>query len=81
MVCVCCLRHYRCLCPAFSERGRVPRQRKEGPAIVSLVVGESLRLGTPHVGLDTLLVMLRQFGLPTAVAIYFKAMSPAVSHV
>jgi hypothetical protein len=50
---------------SISEKGR--------PAIVQLVVGESLKLGIPHLGLDALLDMLRQFGLPKAVALYFES--------
>src|SRR6266850_391379 len=42
-------------------------------AIVPLVVGETLKLAIPHVGLDALSAMLKQFGLPTAVAMYFKS--------
>jgi hypothetical protein len=42
-------------------------------AIVPLVVGETLKLAISHMGLDALSAMLRQFGLPTAVAMYFKS--------
>jgi hypothetical protein len=42
-------------------------------AIVPLVVGETLKLAISHVGLDALSAMLRQFGLPTAVAMYFRS--------
>jgi hypothetical protein len=47
--------------------------KREHPAIVHLVVGESLKLGLPHAGLDALFAMLRQFGLPRAVAMYFES--------
>jgi hypothetical protein len=70
-------------CIVFDTRGvyallsqdRVhPSVREEGrPAIVHLVVGESLKLGLPHIDLDGLATMLRQFGLPTAMAMYFKS--------
>jgi hypothetical protein len=43
------------------------------PAIVRLVVGESLKLGLPHSGLDAVVAMLRQFGLPKAIALYFES--------
>jgi hypothetical protein len=46
---------------------------RERPTIVRLVVGESLKLGLPHSGPDTLVAMLRQFGLPRAVAMYFES--------
>ena len=55
------------------EPARSPASAGRGPPIVSLVVGESLRLAMAHVGLDTLSMMLRQFGLPTAVAMYFTS--------
>lgn len=42
-------------------------------AIVPLVGGETLKLAISHVGLDALSAMLRQFGLPTAVAMYFRS--------
>gem|GEM_PF-359412 len=42
-------------------------------AIVPLVVGDTLKLAISHMGLDALSAMLRQFGLPTAVAMYFKS--------
>jgi hypothetical protein len=47
--------------------------KRERPAIIHLVVGESLKLGLPHSGLDALIAMLRQFGLPRAVAMYFES--------
>jgi hypothetical protein len=51
-----------------------PSVREEGrPAIVHLVAGESLKLGLPHIDLDGLTAMLRQFGLPAAMAMYFKS--------
>ena len=45
----------------------------ERHAIVPLVVGHSLKLAMSHVGLDALSMMLREFGLPRAVAMYFKS--------
>jgi hypothetical protein len=70
-------------CIVFDTRGvyaRLSQQRAESfareggrPAIVHLVVGESLKLSMSEVGLDVLPMMLRQFGLPTAVAMYFKS--------
>jgi hypothetical protein len=47
--------------------------RKEGPAIVHLTIGENLKLGLPDIGLDALLEMLKQFGLPKAIALYFES--------
>lgn len=70
-------------CIVFDTRGvyaRLSQERVSSSAseaerhvIVPLVVGESLKLAMSHVGLDALSTMLRQFGLPTAVAMYFKS--------
>jgi hypothetical protein len=70
-------------CIVFDTKGiyaRVSQERvsssasEAGPhAIVSLVVGESLKLAMSHVGLDALSTLLKQFGLPTAVAMYFTS--------
>lgn len=46
---------------------------KGRPAIVHLIVGESLKLGLLDFGLNTLLEMLKLFGLPKAVALYFES--------
>lgn len=46
---------------------------KERPALVHLIVGESLKLGLLDFGLHTLLEMLKLFGLPKAVALYFES--------
>jgi uncharacterized protein len=43
------------------------------PVIVHFVVGEGLKLGMLHFGLDALLAILRQFGLPSALAMYFES--------
>jgi hypothetical protein len=53
------------------ESSSVGRDGRLG--IVHLAVGESLRLGIPHFGLNALLMMLTQFGLPKAVAMYFES--------
>ena len=42
-------------------------------AIVPLIVGESLKLAMAHMRLDTFSTMLRHFGLPTVVALYFTS--------
>jgi len=70
-------------CIVFDTRGvytRLSQRRADSfaseggrPAIIHLVVGESLRLGISQVGLDALAMMLKQFGLPTTVAMYFKS--------
>jgi Helicase HerA, central domain len=49
------------------------RSPEDRPVIVRLVVGESLKLGMVHFGLDALRAILRQFGLPRAVAMYFES--------
>ena len=56
-----------------SDRVHSSLRAKAHPAIVHLVAGESLKLGLPHIDLDGLATMLRQFGLPTAMAMYFKS--------
>jgi hypothetical protein len=43
------------------------------PPIIPLVAGESLKLAIAHVIPDVLSTMLRQSGLPTAVAMYFTS--------
>jgi hypothetical protein len=58
------------LCSAEGENSSVRREGR--PAIVHLVAGESLRLGMPHFGSDALRTMLRQFGLPKVIALYFE---------
>jgi uncharacterized protein DUF87 len=55
------------------ERVRSSASAEGRQAIVPLVVGETLKLAISHMGLDALSAMLRQFGLPTAVAMYFKS--------
>jgi Helicase HerA, central domain len=55
------------------ERVSSSASEAERHVIVPLVVGESLKLAMSHVGLDALSTMLRQFGLPTAVAMYFRS--------
>jgi hypothetical protein len=49
------------------------RSREGRPVMVHLVVGESLKLGMLHFGLDALLAILKQFGLPRALAMYFES--------
>ncbi|HSF31068.1 MAG TPA: DUF87 domain-containing protein [Candidatus Tectomicrobia bacterium] len=46
-------------------------RRRGRPGVVPLVAGESLKLGMLHFGLDALSAMLRQFGLPRALAMFF----------
>jgi len=63
-------------CIIFDARGVYALRSyraEDGSAIVHLVAGESLKLGLPHIDLDGLATMLRQFGLPTAMAMYFKS--------
>jgi hypothetical protein len=45
----------------------------ERPAIVHLVVGDTLKLGLSQAGLGVLAAMLRQCGLSTTVAMYFNS--------
>jgi hypothetical protein len=47
--------------------------RKERLPIVQLVVGETLKLGILDVGLQALCDMLKLFGLPKTVALYFES--------
>jgi hypothetical protein len=49
------------------------RSREGRPVIVHLVVGEDLKLSMLHFGLGALLAILRQFGLPRALAMYFES--------
>ena len=68
------LRHQRCLCPVFPRAGEFFRQAQGGAMRSSLSsLGKVSSLAMSHVGLDALSTMLRQFGLPTAVAMYFKS--------
>ncbi|HEX9870741.1 MAG TPA: hypothetical protein VGC99_19525 [Candidatus Tectomicrobia bacterium] len=46
---------------------------KDRPPIVQLVVGETLKLGILDVGLQALCDMLKLFGLPKTVALYFES--------
>jgi hypothetical protein len=55
------------------ESVRSSTRERVGHAIVRLSVGESLKLAMAHMSLDTLSTMLRQFGLPTVVALYFTS--------
>jgi hypothetical protein len=56
-----------------AEREGTSVSSKEPLNIVHFVVGESLKLGLRHDGLDLLLTMLSQFGLPKAVGLYFES--------
>jgi hypothetical protein len=47
--------------------------KKEPPPMLRLVVGETLKLGILDVGLQTLSDMLKLFGLPKTVALYFES--------
>jgi hypothetical protein len=49
------------------------RSQKGRPAIVHLTIGEDLKLGIPDVSPDALSEVLKQFGLPKAVAMYFES--------
>ena len=70
-------------CIVFDTKGvyarlsheRVRSSTSEGvrQPIVPLIVGESLKLAMAHVSPDTFSAMLRHFGLPTAVALYFTS--------
>jgi hypothetical protein len=70
-------------CLVFDTKGvyaRFSRERvsssasEEGRhAIISLVAGDSLKLAMAHVGMDAFSTLLRRFGLPKAVAMYFTS--------
>jgi Helicase HerA, central domain len=70
-------------CIVFDTKGvyaRLSQERvssstsEEGShAIVSLVAGDSLKLAMSQVGVDAFSTMLRRFGLPKAVAMYFTS--------
>jgi uncharacterized protein len=59
--------------PLSPDRENSSRSRKRRPGIVHLVVGENLKLGVLHFGPDALSAMLRQLGLPRALAMYFES--------
>jgi hypothetical protein len=59
--------------PLSQDRVHPPIHEEGRPAIVHLIVGESLKLDLTHTDLNGLATMLRQFGLPTAMAMYFKS--------
>jgi hypothetical protein len=60
--------------PQHSSGSEHSSMRRTGrSAIVHLVVGETLKLGILDVGLNALLEMLKRFGLPKTVALYFES--------
>jgi hypothetical protein len=70
-------------CIVFDTKGiyaRLAQERRSASAsergrqtIVSLVAGDSLKLAMSHVSVEALTLMLRRFGLPKAVAMYFAS--------